>query len=145
MQLLGHFALGYFSALAVSRITKEKFIIPIAWLISILPDADLLFRQYLNHRGPTHSLVIVAIAFLPLLLFFRRGLPYLASLASHSLIGDYVNLSVQFLWPLSAKWYGIEPSLQLMDTKLMIVELLLFTLMIITIIYLGKKIPKIND
>ena len=70
------------------------------------------------------------------------GMPYLAALASHSLIGDYVSPPVQLFWPLTTEWYGINSGLILMGTTQMIAEIILFILMIITIIYLDRKNKK---
>jgi membrane-bound metal-dependent hydrolase YbcI (DUF457 family) len=139
MQLLGHFALGYFSALTVKRFSNEKFNIFLVWFISILPDIDFLFAEYISHRGPTHSIIVQAIAFLPILLIFRRGLPYFAALLSHSLIGDYLNPSAQLLWPISRNLFGIDNSLKLVGSRLQIVEIVLFALMLITILLNRKK------
>jgi membrane-bound metal-dependent hydrolase YbcI (DUF457 family) len=139
MQLLGHFALGYFSALTVKRFSNEKFNILLVWFISILPDIDLLFSEYIIHRGPTHSVVVQVIAFLPILLIFRRGLPYLAALLSNSLIGDFLNPPTQLLWPISSNWYGIGDSLKLVGSRLQIVEIALFVLMIMAIFLNRKK------
>jgi membrane-bound metal-dependent hydrolase YbcI (DUF457 family) len=139
MLLLGHLALGYFSALTVKRFTNEKFNILLVWFISILPDIDLLFAEYVNHRGPTHSIIVQAIICLPILLIFRRGFPYFAALLSHSLIGDYLNPPLQLLWPISKNLYGVDNSLKLVGSTLQIVEIVLFTLMLITILLNRKK------
>jgi membrane-bound metal-dependent hydrolase YbcI (DUF457 family) len=139
MQLLGHLALGYFSALAVRRFSNEKFNILLVWFISILPDIDLLFSKYMIHRGPTHSIVVQALICLPILLIFRRGLPYFAALLSHSLIGDFLNPPTQLLWPISRNWYGIDDSLKLVGSRLLIIEIALFTLMIMAIFLNRKK------
>ncbi len=139
MLLLGHFALGYFAAITVKRFSNEKFNILLIWFISILPDIDILFTEYIDHRGPTHSIIVQVIAFLPILLIFRRGFPYFAALLSHSLIGDYLNPSVQLLWPISKNLYGIDNSLKLVGSTLQIVEIVLFTLMVITILLNRKK------
>jgi membrane-bound metal-dependent hydrolase YbcI (DUF457 family) len=89
MQLLGHLALGYFSALIISRYTKEQLYLPLVWIISVLPDIDLLFTHYIIHRGPTHSIILALILFLPIFIWYHKGLAYFAALASHSLIGDF--------------------------------------------------------
>jgi len=142
MLLLGHFALGYFSALIVKRFSHEKFNILLVWFFSILPDIDILFFEYINHRGPTHSIIVQVIAFFPILLIFRRGLPYFAALLSHSLIGDYLNPPTQLLWPISRNLYGIDNSLMLVGSRLLFVEIVLFALMLITILLnRGKMIP----
>jgi len=84
--------------------------------LSVLPDVDLFLEPTLRHGGPTHSLIILIILFLPVIVVWRKkSIPYLAAAASHSLIGDYLTRSVktrgvQLLFPLTSKWYsaGLE-------------------------------------
>ena len=139
MQILGHFALGYFSALAVKKISNERFNILLVWFFSILPDIDIFFYEYISHRGPTHSIIVQVIAFLPILLIFRRGFPYFAALLSHSLIGDYLNPPTQLLWPISRNLHGVDDSLMLFGSRLEVVEIVLFALMLITILLNREK------
>jgi membrane-bound metal-dependent hydrolase YbcI (DUF457 family) len=139
MWLIGHLALGYFAALTVGKFTKEKIIIPVVWLFSMLPDADELFLRYIIHRGPTHSIVVAFLVFLPILIVFKRGLPYLAALASHSLIGDFVVPPAQLLWPITTGWYGINPSLELKGATETFVEVFLLILMFAVMLYMRKK------
>jgi membrane-bound metal-dependent hydrolase YbcI (DUF457 family) len=134
MQFLGHLALGYFFGATVSKYTKEKLNIPLIWIFSLLPDIDILTRGFLLHRGPTHSILLAAILFLPLYLITKRGLPYFAALASHTLIGDYFNPSEKLFWPVSNDWFGAPSILQLTGRMLIIVEVSLFTLMVIAIL-----------
>jgi membrane-bound metal-dependent hydrolase YbcI (DUF457 family) len=139
MWLLGHFALGYFSALAVSKFTREKINVPLVWFISILPDIDFFFEPLIIHRGPTHSIIIAALAFLPIFLIYRRGLPYFAALVSHSLIGDFLEPPVQLLWPIDVNWYGINSSQELTGIMETALEIFLFAMMIIFIIISKKR------
>jgi membrane-bound metal-dependent hydrolase YbcI (DUF457 family) len=139
MWLPGHFALGYFSALAVSKFTREKINIPLVWFISILPDIDFFFEPLIIHRGPTHSIIIAALAFLPIFLIYRRGLPYFAALVSHSLIGDFFVPPVQLLWPIDVNWYGINSSQELTGIMETALEISLFAMMIIFIIISKKR------
>jgi membrane-bound metal-dependent hydrolase YbcI (DUF457 family) len=139
MWLLGHFALGYFSALAVSKFTREKINIPLIWFISILPDIDFFFEPLIIHRGPTHSIIIAALAFLPIFLIYRRGLTYFAALVSHSLIGDFFEPPVQLLWPIDVNWYGINSSQKLTGIMETALEISLFAMMIIFIIISKKR------
>lgn len=105
MNFLGHFALGYFAAVLSSRITREEFFLPLVLMLSILPDVDV-FILGLEHRGPSHSLVLALALFLPFFIMHGRGFPYFAALASHSLIGDYLtNRGCQMFWPLSSEWF----------------------------------------
>jgi membrane-bound metal-dependent hydrolase YbcI (DUF457 family) len=139
MWLLGHFALGYFSALAVSKFTREKINVPLVWFISILPDIDFFFEPLIIHRGPTHSIIIAALAFLPIFLIYRRGLPYFAALVSHSLIGDFFVPPVQLLWPIDVNWYGVNSSQELTGIMETALEISLFAMMIIFIIISKKR------
>jgi membrane-bound metal-dependent hydrolase YbcI (DUF457 family) len=61
-----------------------------------------------KHRGPTHSLLIAIIIFLPLLLrrTGKTAIPYFLALVQHALIGDYVTGGAQLLWPLTTTVYG---------------------------------------
>lgn len=90
--------------------------IPLALTLSILPDIDLFMEPMLRHGGPTHSIVILSVLFLPVLLLWKKaGVPYLAAAASHTLVGDYLTRSVkttgvQLSFPLTSTWYsaGLE-------------------------------------
>ena len=90
MYPLGHMALGYFSARATSSITGSKFNLFLVWFISVSPDIDVLI-PFLTHRGPTHSLMVIIFFLVPVLLFRREWLPYVAGLGSHALIGDLIT------------------------------------------------------
>ena len=85
-----------------------KINIPLLFLASVLPDIDLVLG--LEHRGPTHSIIVYTIAFLPILLVYsKRCLPILMALAQHSLIGDMLTGGgVQILWPATSQWYGLQ-------------------------------------
>ena len=66
----------------------------------------------LRHGGPTHSLIVLAVLFLPVILIWKKAsIPYFAATASHSLIGDYLTRSVntrgvQLLFPITSRWYS---------------------------------------
>jgi membrane-bound metal-dependent hydrolase YbcI (DUF457 family) len=135
MWILGHLALGYFSAFSVSRYTKEKIIIPVVWFFSMVPDLDELFYRYIVHRGPSHSIVVAIIVFIPVLLVFRSGWAYFAALASHILIGDFFVPPTQMFWPLSRAWFGAPSAFQLTGVLETVVEVSLFALMAVVIFY----------
>jgi len=138
MWLLGHIALGYFSSLFTSKIVKEKYNLYLVLLISIAPDIDEFFEPYIIHRGPTHSILIAIICFVPIFIYFKKGFPYFVSLASHSLIGDYFVPPEQLFWPISNGWYGAPPQLQLTGRVETIVEVLLFLSMLSVIIWRSR-------
>ena len=134
MYPLGHVALGYFAAKATSKITNEDINIPIIWLVSILPDIDF-FIPGLEHRGPTHSIVIAFLFFLPLLTLLKRGYAYFAALASHSVIGDYFTAyGCKLFWPIKSTWIKAPHPLLLNGTTEIYLELSLFSLMIVLMV-----------
>jgi membrane-bound metal-dependent hydrolase YbcI (DUF457 family) len=135
MWILGHIALGYFSAYSVSKFTKEKIIIPLVWIFSLLPDLDELFEGYIVHRGPSHSILFVIIVFIPIFLIFRKYLAYFAALASHILVGDFFVPPTQMFWPLTYTWYGVPSLLQLKGAVETVVEVTLFVLMLLFILH----------
>jgi len=80
--------------------------LPLLFLFSIIPDIDLLIPSLVQHRGPTHSLIVYCLLLLPTLLAYRtKSLPYLISLASHTL-ADGLTGGAQALWPITTNWYG---------------------------------------
>jgi membrane-bound metal-dependent hydrolase YbcI (DUF457 family) len=106
---IGHIALAYLLGWSSAKILKVKAILPLIVVLSILPDADLLFG--ITHRGPTHSVITATVLFIPFLIKYRqKALPYLVALLSHSLIGDFfVGGHLQLLWPISSNMYGFLP------------------------------------
>ena len=108
MFAVGHLALGYLSGKATSKLANVKVNIPLLFLASILPDIDLLIG--LEHRGPTHSLIVYIIIFVPAFwMFGKQVVPFFVSLASHSLLGDlFTGGGVQMLWPAVTERYGAQ-------------------------------------
>jgi len=109
MFAVGHLALGYLTGKATSKVLTVDINIPLLFFASILPDFDLLIPG-LAHRGPTHSLVIYALVFLPfVMLFGKKTIIYFVALSQHVLLGDLLATGgmqgVQLLWPLASKWY----------------------------------------
>jgi len=104
---VGHLALGYLSGKTTSKLTKTNINLPLLFFLSIIPDIDLLLPSLLEHRGPTHSLVVFCLLLFPALLVYRtRALPYFVSLASHTL-ADGLTRGAQALWPITTNWYGV--------------------------------------
>ena len=129
MYLLGHMALGYFTGKITSKITKNETNIPLLWIFSMLPDIDILIPGFV-HRGPTHSIIVATAIFTPIMIYYKKGISYYASLLSHSLIGDYITAyGCQLLWPINQTWYKYENALT-HTTQLIPFEILLFTIMI---------------
>lgn len=105
---VGHLALGYLTGKATSKLLDVDMNIPLLFVASVVSDIDLLIPG-LRHRGPTHSLFIILLIFLPaFFLYGRRATPYFAATAQHSIIGDYLTSEgVQLLWPIAFDWYGL--------------------------------------
>lgn len=108
MFAVGHLALGYMTGKVATKLSDVKVNVPLLFLASILPDVDLILG--LEHRGPTHSLIVFALAFVPVFwLFGKHVVPFFVSLGSHSLLGDlFTGGGVQLLWPLFPERYGAQ-------------------------------------
>jgi membrane-bound metal-dependent hydrolase YbcI (DUF457 family) len=110
---VGHFAIGYILAKLTSKVTKTKFNVALILTLSVIPDVDILI-PYVVHRGPTHSILMAFIIFIPIFaLYHKNALPYFAALIQHSLISDYVaGGKVQLLWPLTTQTFGLAVSIK---------------------------------
>jgi len=109
MYAVGHLALGYLTGKATGKLLNVSVSLPLLFLASVIPDIDLLIPG-LQHRGPTHSLIISTLIFIPLVAYYRKkAIPYFIALTQHSLIGDYITSEgIQLLWPLnSTNYYGL--------------------------------------
>lgn len=105
--------LAYLIAKTSGKLLKVNFNLPLVLVLSILPDIDIIFQFLLKsdiHRGPTHSIVVAVIAFIPVFIIYRqKATPYFAALASHSLIGDFlIGGQIQLFWPLSTQEFGLH-------------------------------------
>ena len=109
MYSVGHLAFGYLSGRASSKLLDVNVNVSLLFLASILPDVDLLIPG-VEHRGPTHSIIILFIAFVPTLIMYKkRAIPYFTALVQHSLIGDSLTAAgIQMLWPITTAWYGAK-------------------------------------
>jgi hypothetical protein len=106
-------ALAYLLGKASAKLLKVSLNIPLILVLSVIPDIDILFDFLLKseiHRGPTHSIVVAIVVFIPFFVLYRqKAMPYFAALASHSLIGDFlIGGQVQLLWPLSPNKFGLH-------------------------------------
>lgn len=109
---VGHMALAYLLATGSAKLVKVKFNLPLVLTLSIIPDIDIILGFLLNseiHRGPTHSIIMVLLIFVPIFILYRqKAVPYFTALVSHSLIADFlIGGKVQLLWPLSQREMGI--------------------------------------
>ncbi|MGB9853553.1 MAG: metal-dependent hydrolase [Candidatus Bathyarchaeales archaeon] len=102
-------ALGYLSGKTSGELLKAKVNLPLIFMLSVAPDIDLLFPLFIQHRGPTHSIIMAFVVFVPFFVVYRRkAIPYFAAFVQHSLIGDYVaGGNVQLLWPVTGRYFGV--------------------------------------
>lgn len=109
MYAVGHFALGYLTGKLVSKSLNVNINLPIIFLLSVIPDIDLLIPG-LEHRGPLHSVILFCFLFLPIFAVYKkRAAPYFAAVIQHILIGDYlIGGKLQLLWPLTTNMYGFH-------------------------------------
>jgi membrane-bound metal-dependent hydrolase YbcI (DUF457 family) len=125
MFAIGHFALGYLTGKATSKLAHVKINLPLLLAISVIPDMDLLFGSLMNHRGLTHSVITIGIFSIPFFIKYKKAmLPYLAALLSHVFLGDFFTGGIEFLWPLSKTAFGL--TLPVNSALITIVELTLF-------------------
>jgi hypothetical protein len=104
-------ALAYLLGKASAKLLKVSLNIPLILVLSVIPDIDILFDFIFKseiHRGPTHSIVVAIVVFIPFFVLYRQKVtPYFAALASHSLIGDFlIGGQLQLLWPLFPYEFG---------------------------------------
>jgi len=94
---------------ASSKFLKTEINLPLILALSVLPDIDILFSFILYHRGPTHSILMALLVFLPFFaLYLKKALPYFAAFVQHALIGDYIaGGEVMLFWPLTTQVYGM--------------------------------------
>jgi hypothetical protein len=106
-------ALAYLLGKGSSKLLHTKINIPLLMVLAILPDIDIIFDLLTGteiHRGPTHSVIAIALAFIPLFIIYRKkAVPYFLALISHPLIGDFITGGqLQLLWPLSTEQFGLH-------------------------------------
>ncbi|MCW3986411.1 MAG: metal-dependent hydrolase [Candidatus Bathyarchaeota archaeon] len=116
MFAVGHLSLGYLFAKASAKLLKQKINLPLIFLLSLIPDVDILIPG-VEHRTITHSIITTTAIFIPLFIRYRsKAIPYFAALAQHSLIGDFITggaqaQGAQLLWPITSTWYGLSISI----------------------------------
>ena len=110
MFAVGHMAIAYLLGKSSAKLLKTNPNIPLIIVLSILPDADILLGAGEYHRGPTHSLILALILFIPFFLLYRRkAIPYFLALISHSLICDFIiGGQIMLLWPLTTRLFGFN-------------------------------------
>ncbi len=139
-------AIAYLLGKGSSKGLRVKLNIPILLVLSILPDIDIIYDFLTGsaiHRGPTHSIVVAALAFIPIFVIFRKkAIPYFLALISHPLIGDFlVGGRLQLFWPLSTNQYGLHelggPYIDIFSPINIALELSLFVLATIVLYKTG--------
>jgi membrane-bound metal-dependent hydrolase YbcI (DUF457 family) len=110
---VGHMAIAYLLGKGSSKSLRVQLNIPILLVLSILPDIDIIYDFLTGseiHRGPTHSIVVATLAFIPIFIIYRKkAIPYFLALISHPLIGDFfIGGKLQLFWPLSTNEYGLH-------------------------------------
>lgn len=113
MFAVGHLAIAYLLGKGSSKGLRTKLNIPLLLVLSILPDIDIIYDFLTGsdiHRGPTHSIVVATLAFIPIFLIYRKkAIPYFLALISHSLIGDFfIGGQLQLFWPFSTREFGLH-------------------------------------
>ncbi|MGD6809002.1 MAG: metal-dependent hydrolase [Candidatus Bathyarchaeia archaeon] len=125
MFAIGHFALGYLTGKATSKLAHVKINLPLLLAVSVIPDVDLLFSGFMDHRGLTHSLIVIGILSVPFFAKYKKAmLPYLAAILSHVFLGDLFTGGIEFLWPISKTSFGL--ALAVSSLPVSIIELALF-------------------
>ena len=113
MFAVGHMAIAYLLGKSSSKALRSKINIPVLLVLSILPDIDIIYDFLTGseiHRGPTHSIVVAALAFITIFFIYRKkAIPYFLALISHPLIGDFfIGGRLQLFWPLSTNEFGLH-------------------------------------
>ena len=130
-------ALAYLLGKGSSKPLRIKPNIPLLLVLSIIPDIDIIFDLLTGaqlHRGPSHSVVVAIVAFIPFFIVYRKkAIPYFLALISHSLIGDFfIGGHVQLLWPLSTTQFGLQELgsyyISIFNPINIVLELTLFTI-----------------
>jgi len=132
---VGHLSLGYLLGKASSKTVAVGVNVPLILTLSIIPDVDILFKPLVEHRGPTHSIIVLLIVFLPFLASYRkRAVPYFLSIASHPLIGDFfIGGNIKLLLPLSNETFGFS-SISITSPTNLTLEWLLFSACILVML-----------
>ena len=90
MFAVGHMAIAYLLGKGSSKKLHVNLNIPFLLVLSILPDIDIIYDFLTGsdiHRGPTHSIVVATVAFIPIFIVYRKkAIPYFLALISHPLI-----------------------------------------------------------
>jgi hypothetical protein len=106
-------SIAYLLGKGSSKPLRYKPNVPLLLVLSIIPDVDIFFDLLTGsqvHRGPTHSVIVAIIAFIPFFIIYRKkAIPYFLALISHPLIGDFfIGGKIALLWPFSNSKFGLH-------------------------------------
>lgn len=103
-------AWSYVICKLVGRSLNLKVPAYFALLVGALPDFDIYFQSLgVAHHTYTHSIIVWAPVFLIVFLVYGvRSLPYVAGVAQHVLISDFLVGTVPLLLPLSGAEFGLS-------------------------------------
>jgi membrane-bound metal-dependent hydrolase YbcI (DUF457 family) len=117
---VGHMALGYILGKGSARLVKTDLNIPLALMLSVIPDMDILaehidgLASVIPHRGPVHSVLVALVVFIPIFIICRKAaLPYFMALIQHALIGDYFSGGqLELFWPITQQKFGFPTDIK---------------------------------
>ncbi|MCJ7762892.1 metal-dependent hydrolase [Candidatus Bathyarchaeota archaeon] len=132
-------ALAYLLGKSSAKLLKVNLNIPLILVLSILPDVDILFGVSALHRGPTHSLILALIVFIPFFALYRRkAAPYFLALISHSLISDFlIGGQLMLFWPLTSTLFGLNDYICIRSLENIALEWALFAVSTIVMFKTG--------
>jgi len=133
-------ALGYILGKGSARLVKTDLNIPLALMLSVIPDMDILaehidgLASVIPHRGPIHSVLVALVVFIPIFIIYHKAaLPYFIALIQHALIGDYfAGGQLELFWPITQQKFGFPTSIQ--SVQNVGLELSLFAVSIILLL-----------
>lgn len=100
MLLVGHAAWAYVISRSLASALNVKINPYLVMLLGMVPDADILFQEYIKHRSVTHSMLFWGIVFIPFFIAYRkRSIPYFIAVVQHIMLGDVIVASTNLLWP----------------------------------------------
>jgi hypothetical protein len=137
---VGHMALGYILGKGSARLVKTNLNIPLALMLSVIPDIDILaghidgLGSVIPHRGPIHSVLVALVVFIPIFIIYHKAaLPYFIALIQHALIGDFfIGGQLELFWPITQQKFGFPTSIQSIENVGL--ELSLFTVSLILLL-----------
>ena len=133
--------MGHILGTFTSKALKTGVNLPLLITLSVIPDIDLIIR-HLRHRGPTHSIIVAILLFIPFFIIYKKkAAPYFIALVQHFLIGDFLmGGQVQLGWPLTTRLYGI--GIRMTGSINITVEWLLFVTSFVILLW-SKQISKL--